>query len=316
MRRIEKVRKEKVNTDGLVVTDLFNSSCKSVRLFDFDMILPGNSTVRTGKTIRIKQREHIDKDVGEDILPLLRDAVHDCGGFDGVMASGGIDSSLIAAVAKEENANCKLFVSGFRDSDDIKFSKILGETLRMPVNEALLSDEKIEEIVSVLKSIGLDTYSVIIGITEYSAIELAASGGYKKLLSGIGSDELFFGFGKHREETSVESLKSLRKSRLSYMAVTDILRLKSIGDKLGVAVALPYLNEKIVNFALNMHIDATQYTYRKTPLRDAGRRIGLDERIVERNKKAMQYGSGVVKRLEKIAAKHGVKNVGEYIKTI
>jgi hypothetical protein len=65
-----------------------------------------------------------------------------------------------------------------------------------------------------------------------------------------------------------------------------------------------------------MHIEATQYIYRKTLLRLAGKRLGLDERIVERNKKAMQYGSGVMKHLEKMAREHGVKNVGEYIKTI
>ncbi len=316
MKRITKQKRKDAEKKREIKTDVFNTSCKSVKLFDFEMILPGNSVVRVGEKLDILTGGLSPKSMSGDILSILRSAVADCGVFDGVLVSGGIDSSVIAAIAEEKIGSIRLFVAGFPSSDDVAFSEILGSSLGVKVDSIILDEKKIEKIIKKLKAFGLDTYSVIIGIVEYAAIEYAASHGCRRLLSGVGSDELFLGFSKHREEKSVAKLKKMRESRLSYINVTDLYRIKTIADKLGVEVLLPYLNEKVVNFALNMHIKSTQYIYRKTLLRSAGKQLGLDERIVERNKKAMQYGSGVMKHLERIAREHGVKNVGEYIKRI
>ncbi len=303
--------------DKLIRTDIFNTACKSIDLAGFEMVLPGNSITRIGRGIRIKRLDYRNKNKGKDIMSVLMKAVDGCGAFDGVLVSGGIDSSVIAAIAKKKKEDIEFFTSGFPDSEDIKFSSILADSMGVNVNKAFLTDEKIKDIVVKLKSLGLDTYNVIIGITEYSAIKLAVSRGRRKLLSGIGSDELFFGFAKHRLERSASSLRSLRDERLSYINVTDMIRINKIADCLGARVLSPYLNEEIVNFALNMRIETTRDDiYHKTQLRLAGKKLGLDERIVERNKKAMQYGSGVMKHLEKLAVENGIKNVGEYIKRI
>ena len=184
------------------------------------------------------------------------------------------------------------------------------------MSKIILDDSEVEKIAGVLSKLGLDVYSVIIGITEYAVMKYAKSKGYKKILSGIGSDELFFGFKKHRD-VPPDRLASFREERLNYLGIFDLLRLRKMSEDLGIDIGFPYLDEEVVGYALNSEINAkADGIYDKRVLRDLGRRLGLSELLSERKKKAMQYGSGVTKSLERLLKKHRLKNVGEFIKNI
>ncbi len=296
--------------------DPFNLKCLSAKIGEFTLIFPGSSEVSLGKTINIKNVDRLKQPINGDLLTCLRRSILKQSEFDGVMVSGGIDSSLLAYIATEIKPDCKLLSAGFRDSEDLKYADILSSDLKSKLIKTELTDDKVEDIVSILKRLNLETYSIIIGITEYATLERAKNVGCKAVFSGLGSDELFFGFEKHKR-ISIEDLAALRTERLSQLYRLGVLRAKSIAKFLRIEVLFPYLDEGVLNYALTRDInELITDDYNKSLLRRAGKELGMNPILLERKKKAMQYGSGVVKILSRLAKKHKNKNIGEYIKDI
>ncbi len=316
MRVASERTEDKIVDDSIIKTDRFNSECKSVKLGNFTFILPGNSLIRTDGKITINRVEDNYITINKTLDTILYDSVRKCGNFDSIMVSGGIDSSIIAAIGLKINKGCNLIVGGFKDSEDVRYAEILGTDLNSKVTKVILDDNEVEKIAKTLSELGLDTYSIIIGITEYAVMRYAKEKGCKNILSGLGSDELFFGFKKHRD-VPPDKLKSFREERLKYLGVFDLLRLKKMSDKIGIEVKFPYLDEEVVEYALSLEIDTkSNDIYDKKILRDLGNSLGLNDLLLERKKKAMQYGSGVTKSLERLSKKHRIKNVGEFIESI
>ncbi len=315
--RVVKEKTEDNNADdSKIETDRFNSNCASVKIGEFTFILPGNSLVRKNGKITITRLEKKPAVATKTFDSIMYGAIKRCGNFDGIMVSGGIDSSVIAAIGLKINKTCDLIVGGFKESEDIKYAGVLGTDLKSKISKVILDDDEVEKIVKILKELDLDTYSIIIGITEYAVMRYAKERGYKKVLSGLGSDELFFGFKKHRGVPR-DRLRSFREERLNYLGVFDLLRLRKMSKSLGVGIGFPYLDEEVVEYAIYSNVGAeSNDIYDKRLLRDLGKSLGLSELLSERKKKAMQYGGGVTKSLERLSKKHRIKNVGEFIKNI
>lgn len=297
-------------------TDKVNSKVKTVKLGDLNLILPPDSLVEVGKSIVIKANRITTKTDHSDLTRVLTKAVSNCGEFDAILVSGGIDSSVIAAIAKRLGQNFDLISVGLDGSEDIKYARRLGEELKQEVSTVIIRDDDVKTTVVELKKLGLDTYNVILGIVEYLALVYAKKHGYTKVLSGIGSDELFFGFKKHRDLPK-DKLKDFRDERLFYMPPTDLLRIKKLSDVFGIEILMPYLNDSVIEYALGLNInDMVDSLYDKDLLRQAGKNLGLSDVLSERKKKAMQYGSGIMKSLERLSKKNNIKNVGDFIKII
>ena len=114
---------EAKSVGGFVIkTDRFNSTCASIGLGDFTLILPGNSLVRKDSKITIERLEEKTIQPDKDFYSIIYNAVKRCGDFDGVMVSGGIDSSIIAAIGLKVNKDCDFIVGGFKDSEDVKYA--------------------------------------------------------------------------------------------------------------------------------------------------------------------------------------------------
>ncbi|MEM2979617.1 MAG: asparagine synthase C-terminal domain-containing protein [Methanomassiliicoccales archaeon] len=68
----------------------------------------------------------------------------------------------------------------------------------------------------------------------------------------------------------------------------------------------PYLDEKFLDFVLQIPIDERMRNgVRKGLLREVARRLGLGE-IASLDKKAAQYGSGIMKTMKKAARKRKI----------
>ncbi len=296
------------------MTDTVNSDSKYLDIFNLRFILPGNSLIKKyGERIQIGLRDATKKsdfDISDIITKNVKKARPDS-----ILISGGIDSSILAAVAVKEFNDVRLVTAGVEGSEDVHYSHILADSLNKKEEYVKIDEGSVYHAIHELKSMGIDTYNVIMGVTEFLSAERAKTLGCKRIISGVGSDELFFGFYRHKTMKK-EDLKAFREERLFYMGAFDLWRLNSIALKLNVSIFFPYLEDNFINFALSKDIDEITENYDKSLLRSFGKKIGLSEIIVERKKKAMQYGSGTVKLLRDLSRKKGYKNVGEFIKGI
>ncbi|MCW1294597.1 MAG: asparagine synthase-related protein [Candidatus Parvarchaeum sp.] len=302
------------NRNDTLLINRINSTSKNEKIFDFRFIFPGGAAINLfGNAINVKLRNN-EKTEQYDIEQALKDSIIKFKP-DSVLVSGGIDSSVLAAIAVKKFKDIKLISAGTEDSEDIDYARILSSELNSSLYNVTITEENLIHAVKELKVLGLDTYNVIMGITEFLAVEKAKEIGMQRIISGIGSDELFFGFQRHRT-IKKEELGEFREYRLFYMPALDLWRLNSIADTLNVSIAFPYLDDKVIEAALSKDIKELAENYDKFPVRSIGKSLGLSGKLTERRKKAMQYGSGTVKLLRDLSKKKKYENVGEFIKEI
>ncbi|MCL4399450.1 asparagine synthase-related protein [Candidatus Parvarchaeota archaeon] len=311
-----------------ISTDILNSRCETFKLGDLNLILPGMSSVEIKDSNSVYvSTVPFNKSAGNGILESLETYLYDIGKLDCVLISGGIDSSLLAAVASKIYPKLNLITVGFPGSEDLEYSKALAEDIGKDVIEVVLTEEKVSRIIKKLKELDLCTYNVIMGVIEYAAIEAGTDREFRTFASGLGSDELFFGFDIYSRMPH-ETMEETRNERLYYAPAVDLIRIKKISERLRARVYLPYLDDGIASYALsNVHpgtetggvkfIKSKKYSlYNKSLLRFLGEQLGLSEQITLRKKKAMQYGSGLLRSLRTSSKKTGFKNVGDFIKNI
>jgi asparagine synthase (glutamine-hydrolysing) len=296
-----------------IKTDAVNSSRKSISLSGFNLILPGNSITIIDDSIRIKRSEA--KGPATDLKSEIRKAIQSCSQCTAVMASGGIDSSVIAATMRSEGRKTTILTTGMEGSEDLFYAEKLALELGAEFIPRIIKEDEIENIMRKLKQIGIYGYNVIIGVGEYTTMEKARESGITHIFNGLGSDELFFGFNMHRQ-IPFDELEDFRERRLSYLGAIDLDRVYRIAENFGISVHFPYLSDGVVNAALNTPIEENEEIYDKKPLRSIAMDLGLSSFIAGRKKRAFQYGTGVVKYLEKLAKKEKYENVGELIKRI
>ncbi|WP_456473792.1 asparagine synthetase B family protein [Candidatus Pyrohabitans sp.] len=231
----------------------------------------------------------------------------------GILFSGGVDSSLIACICANLGYEPRLYavaLPGSLDWKRLRIEKFLG--LEVVLEE--ISHEDVEAAVErVLYAIEeSDALKLSIAMPIYLAAELAKANGEKVLLTGQGSDELFAGYARYAALGREELRRELRR---------DFERLYSVNlerdDKAAMAAQIellhPYLDRRVVEVALSLppELKIANGT-RKYILRKAARRLGLPEDIAMREKKAVQYSTGVAKALKKLARAEG-KSPGEYV---
>jgi asparagine synthase (glutamine-hydrolysing) len=119
-----------------------------------------------------------------------------------VMLSGGIDSSVIAAIAKKESPNLEAITVGYEgDSkeDERHLVRRFAEHIGIRLHEIELSKQDFatafEEYVDFLDEPIWDPASIM----QWQIFKRAKGLGFRVLLSGQASDEMFFGYRQHLE---------------------------------------------------------------------------------------------------------------------
>ncbi len=117
----------------------------------------------------------------------------------GCFLSGGLDSSIIAAIAarwtKRRGQRLQTFAVGTADSPDLAAARIVAEALDTNHHEAILSpEENLDVVPEVVRSIEhFDPSLVRSAVANYVLSELTARH-VKVVLTGEGADELFGGY--------------------------------------------------------------------------------------------------------------------------
>ncbi len=232
----------------------------------------------------------------------------------GILFSGGIDSVVIAQVAKQF-ADVICYTAGLGGSQDIDYARRIAEELELEHKVRLIKEEEvIGYIRKVVAAIGeANIMKVGVGIPIFAACEIASE---KRLLAGFGGEELFVGYAKFKQFDSWEDLQKKLWDGLYSIGWKDKYRDCLIANKLGKDLRSPMLEFDLIKTVMRVHprfkINGEQD---KVLLRKIGKELGLPEMAYNRPKKATQYGSGIDKAIRKLAKGNGYKNPEEYLAT-
>jgi asparagine synthase (glutamine-hydrolysing) len=229
--------------------------------------------------------------------------------------SGGLDSSIIASLARESKLNVQLIHVSLEDQKETEHAKKVAEILKLPIHTRLLKQEDVEEVLpKVLWLIEeADPVKTSIGIPIYWAAEQAAEIGFKVMLAGQGADELFGGYRRYVDDYSLLGEEEVRKRMvrdIEGICETNLERDFKICNFHDVELRLPFATFEIAKFALDLpvklKIDPRQDSPRKLVLRKTAENMGLPQCVVQKPKKAMQYTTGIDKAIRRLAKRHGL----------
>ncbi|OWY61405.1 hypothetical protein B7486_63950, partial [cyanobacterium TDX16] len=144
----------------------------------------------------------------------------------GAFLSGGLDSSIIAALAVRHLPDLQTFALGFEGSADLEAARLVAEHLGTRHHEILVPEDEILEVLPevLLHLESWDADLVRSALPTYLVSRFAAEH-LKVVLTGEGADELFAGYRYHADYRSdpVALQHELRRS-IANMAHTNLQR--------------------------------------------------------------------------------------------
>jgi asparagine synthase (glutamine-hydrolysing) len=236
--------------------------------------------------------------------------------------SGGLDSSIIALLARSSGVDVHLVHASLEDRSETEHAKRVAEELKLPIHSYSYNEERLRETIGkVLRLIEEPDYlKVSIGIPLYWAAEKTAEMNLKVMLAGQGADELFGGYRRYVDEYLRHGNQQAQRTifeDIAGMHETNIERDFKICNFHNVELRLPFATYHIARFAtslpLELKLQPSSNTLRKLVLRQVATNLGLPQSVVDKPKKAIQYTTGTSKVLNKIAKQQGL-SVNEYLR--
>jgi asparagine synthase (glutamine-hydrolysing) len=221
-----------------------------------------------------------------------------------VAFSGGLDSTIIATIAKK-HAKVELFVAGTEKCDDIQVAGKVAQELGLPLHKIILDEEKIMDAYAKCYSmLKLDLMKLEILVPVYCVAKAAAEKNHKAMLFGSGAEELFVGYKRYFEYNG-DALDSVLKEEYHALPQRDIGWVKKVCRNFDIDARFPFYDQKLAEtvFAIPLNERMHDPVLKKIVLREAGKMLGVPETALKRKKKAMQYGAGVNKIIHKNADK-------------
>ena len=206
----------------------------------------------------IKLREALEESVRKQLM---------CDVPYGVLISGGLDSSLIAAIAakfskkrvetdgKEEAwwPHLHSFSIGLEGSPDLKYAREVAEfigsvhhELKFTVQEGL---DALREVIRHIET--YDVTSIRASTPMYLMARKIKSMGIKMVLSGEGADEIFGGYLYFHMAPSKEELHEETVRKLQKLSKYDCLRANKSMAAWGIEARVPFLGKDFLDYAMS-----------------------------------------------------------------
>lgn len=231
------------------------------------------------------------------------------GGPAAIMFSGGLDSGLLALLAGRHGVP-RLYTVGLKGSHDMLMSEEAAMSLGLPWSPLVLAPEDIIDACrELLRNVRIASPVTLSFELPLHIISSRAEEGM--LISGQGADELFGGYARYLEMSAEDALRSMSDDLVKLLG--EIIPLEdTIASRYLKRVGRPFLDTQVRKIAASMPVaEKIQGGVRKVPLRSAARSLG-SELIASREKKAAQYGSGLMKVLRSRARREKL-SLEEYL---
>lgn len=216
----------------------------------------------------------------------------------GLLYSGGVDSSVLAHELSRRDG-LRLCTVGVRGSPDLVAAESGARRLGLPWRGVAVGEEEVRSTLAELA----EELAPLHGVGRTVLVSLAVavrSAGVSPLLCGQGADELFLGYAHYRGLTVVEA-QERSDADLTRLRDEEWPRSRAIARRLGVDLAAPFLDPAFVTAAQRVPIpERLPRPVAKALFRAWATHRGLPVDLAARPKRALQYGSGIHRLLERM----------------
>ncbi len=189
----------------------------------------------------------------------------------GVLLSGGLDSSVVAAITKKFARNriesgdqeeawypqLHSFAVGLEGSPDLKAAKkaadhigTIHHEVHFTIQEGL---DAIRDVIYFLET--YDVTTVRASTPMYLMARVIKSMGIKMVLSGEGSDELFGGYLYFHKAPNAQEFHEENVRKLSKLYLYDNLRANKSMAAWGIEARVPFLDKEFIDVAMQLNPD-------------------------------------------------------------
>ena len=249
------------------------------------------------------------QEIAERLGDLLDQAVEACLPEDveaGVWLSGGVDSSVLAALARRKTSSLHSFSAGVEGAPDLEYAQQVADHIGSKHYERIYT---MEDVLTVLEKViynleSFDAPLVRSAIGNYLVAELA-SDHVPFVLSGEGGDELFAGYAYQKQCSSEVELTLSVQEAIGSLHNTALQRVDRSAAVHSTKAGVPFLDPRVVRYALAIpsrwKIRGPQ-DVEKWPLREA-LSDALPGEIIWRGKAKFWQGAGAADLLDDYASR-------------
>ncbi len=239
----------------------------------------------------------------------------------GILFSGGVDSTIIAQVCKKLKKNFVCYTAalsepGMKEAEDLTYAKKVAKKLGFKLKVKELNLKETEKYIKTVTQLIEDNnpVKVSVALTFYTALQEAKKDKVKAIFSGLGSEEIFAGYERHKKSHNInkECLSGLRKIYERDTYRDDVITMNN-----SIELRLPFLDKKLVEYSLKI---PSKFKLKdgkdKLIIRKVAEDLGIPHEFAYRKKRAAQYGSKFDRAIQKIAKDNGFKLRAEYLRTL
>lgn len=221
----------------------------------------------------------------------------------GVFLSGGLDSSLIAAIMrKHKEGELHSFSIGFQNSQDILNARLASKHIGTIHHEQVITPEDIIEVLPkvIYHLESCDPALIRSSVPTYFVSQLASQY-VKVVLSGEGADELFAGYHYLTEEDyDLDNLSNELYQITCSLHNSNLQRVDRMTMAHGLEGRVPFLDVELISLAFKISIDLKVRESAKWVLRKVAEKY-LPKKIVWRIKEKFAIGTGIGQFLQNYA---------------
>jgi asparagine synthase (glutamine-hydrolysing) len=225
--------------------------------------------------------------------------------------SGGLDSSILAYLAKKTGFTPTLYCLCTTHSADFVRSEKIANILNLDLHKICVSDADLLDGIKYIKKIctSVQAERIVFSVPLYFVASQCIE---KHILTGQGADELFCGYLRYLKINDLKKLKQNLEIDLE-KAIQILETDKCIANHFKKYLHAPYLDNDFKKFATDLRVEyKINNNIRKYILRLAAQHWHLQPDIVWCEKKAAQYSTGLMKVLRRHAKDANLK-INDYL---